>query len=76
MNPNDVFPDCFQHRYASVFMLHRFPYQKDGVRVADDDTADYLETWMVRDYTALGYDPIWVPVLPPAERLAFVLERL
>jgi len=76
MNPNEILPDCFHHLYASVFMLNRFPYQRDGVRGGDDATADYFESWMARDYSALGYSVVWVPVLPPEERLAFVLERL
>ena len=76
MNPNEVLLDCFQHRYASVFMLDRFPYQQDGVRGGDDTYADYFDSWMERDYTALGYEVVRVPVLPPEERLAFVLETL
>ena len=76
LNPNEILPDCFQHRYASVFMLNRFPYQQDGVRAGDDAVADYFESWTARDYSALGYKVVWVPVLPPKERLAFVLERL
>ena len=75
MNPNEILPDCFQHHYASVFMLDRFPYQRDGVRTADDETAAYFEAWTYRDYSALGYNVIRVPVLPPEERLAFVLDR-
>ena len=76
LNPNEILPDCFQHRYASVFLLNRLPYQKDGIRVADDDTAAYLESWTLRDYDALGYKVIRVPVLSPEERLELVLERL
>lgn len=76
LNPNEILSDCFQHRYASVFLLNRLPYQKDGVRVADDETAEYLESWMLRDYCALGYRVICVPVLSPEERVEFVLERL
>jgi predicted ATPase len=76
LNPNEILPDCFQHRYASVFLLNRLPYQKDGVRVADDETADYLESWILRDYIALGYKVIRVPVLSPEERFEFVIERL
>ena len=57
-------------------LLNRLPYQKDGIRVADDDTAAYLESWTLRDYDALGYKVIRVPVLSPEERLELVLERL
>ena len=76
LNPNNILPDCFQNRYASVFILNRLPYQRDGVRIADDTTAAYLDSWMSRDYRALGYHVIRVPVLPPEQRLAFVLERI
>ena len=42
----------------------------------DVDIVDLLSKWHGRDYSALGYNVIRVPVLPPQERLAFVLERL
>jgi predicted ATPase len=76
MNPNDILPDCFRHRYASVFLLNRLPYQQDGIRAGDDKSAAYFDSWMERDYRALGYDVERVPVIPPAERLAFVLDML
>ena len=76
LNPNEILPDCFQFRYASVFLLHRLPYKQDGVRGGDDASAAYFESWMLRDYSALGYDVVRVPVLPPEERLAFVLEKI
>ena len=76
IDPNTILPDCFQYRYASVFMLDRFPYQRDGVRVADDPTAEWFDTWIERDYRSLGYCVVRVPVLPPEERLSFVLEKL
>ena len=56
--------------------FQRLPYQQDGVRAGDDATAAYFESWTSRDYSALGYNVIRVPVLSPEERLAFILERL
>ena len=76
LNPNEILAECFHHRYASVFLLDRFPVEQDGVRVEDDATADLLDKWLARDYSALGYRVVRVPVLPFQERLAFVLERL
>jgi predicted ATPase len=76
LDPNGILPDCFQNRYASVFMLDRFQYQLDGVRGGDDTSAEYFDSWMSRDYSALGYKVVRVPVLPPEERLVFVLEKL
>ena len=76
MNPNEFLAECFHHRYASVFFLDRLPIQLDGVRLADDPMADYIDHWHTRDYTALGYRVVRVPVLPPQERLSFTLETL
>jgi len=76
LNPNEFLVDCFHHRYASAFLLDRIPVEQDGVRSEDDVIADFLDEWLVRDYSALGYSIVRVPVLPPEERLAFVLERL
>ena len=76
LNPNEFLTECFRHRYASVLLLDRLPVQRDGVRAEDDTTASLLDSWLVRDYSALGYNVVRVPVLPPEERLAFVLERV
>lgn len=73
---NEILSECFHHRYASVFVLDRFPTQQDCARIEDELTAEYLDEWHARDYTSLGYDVIRVPVLPPEARLEFVLERL
>ena len=76
MDPNGILLDCFQHRYASVFLLDRLPYQQDGIRGGDDISAVYFDAWMERDYIALGYEIVRVPVLSPEERLDFVLDKL
>jgi predicted ATPase len=76
LDPNEILPECFHNRYASVFILDRFPTQKDCARIEDNLTAEFLGKWHAQDYSSLGYDVVIVPILPPEERLAFVLERL
>jgi predicted ATPase len=77
VDPNEFLGECFHHRYASVFILDPLPFELDGMRMEHDAViADYLAEWHARDYGALGYDVVRVPMLPPRERLAFVLERL
>jgi predicted ATPase len=76
LDPNQILADCFQHRYDSVFILDRLPTHLDGLRFEDDTLPDFLDTWQTRDYRALGYRVVKVPVLPPAARLGFVLESL
>ena len=76
MDPNKIVLDCLKYRYASVFILDRLPYQQDGIRAGDDKYAEYFDAWIPRDYIALGYDPVRVPVLPLEGRLEFVLAKL
>jgi predicted ATPase len=76
LNPNEILLECFHHRYASVFILDRLPLQLNGLRFEDDAYTGLLDEWIARDYSALGYSVVRVPVLAPEERLAFVLERL
>ena len=77
VDPNDHLAACLRHRYAGVFLLDPLPFERDGTRMENDAViAPYLEAWHARDYLALGYDVVRVPVLPPPERLAYVLGRL
>ena len=76
LDPNEILSNCYHHRYASVFLLDRCPFKDDGVRFTDDADVGFLDEWHARDYSALGYCVVRVPVLPPEERLAFVLERI
>jgi predicted ATPase len=52
------------------------PLQLDGARVEDDTYTVVLEEWLERDYSALGYRVVRVPVLSPQDRLEYVLETL
>jgi predicted ATPase len=76
LDPNEILADCLHHRYASVFVLDLLPLQLDGARIEDDTFTVALDEWLFRDYSALGYRVVRVPVLPPEERLEFVLESL
>jgi predicted ATPase len=76
LNPNEFLRECFHFRYASVFLLERLPLHLNGLRYKDDTLQDFTEEWHIHDYSALGYSIVRVPVLPPEERLAFVLEVL
>jgi predicted ATPase len=76
LDPNDLLADCFRHRYAFVFLLDRLDFELDGARIKDDVYTVLLDKWLYRDYSALGYRVIRVPVLPPQERVEFVLEKL
>jgi predicted ATPase len=76
MDPNEFLAECFQYRYASVFFLDQLPLSLDGFRFEDQNYAVFLDEWHEKDYTSLGYHVERVPVLPPGERLSFVLQKL
>lgn len=76
LNPNDFLSGCCLYQYAGVFLLDRLPLVQDDARLDDGPMADYIDRWHELDYAALGYHVIRVPVLPPAERLGFILERV
>lgn len=76
LNPNEFLRDCFHHRYASVFILDQLPLQLNGFRFNNVVNAGFFDALHAQDYSALGYNIIRVPVLPPEERFAFVLERI
>jgi predicted ATPase len=76
LDPNDALRHCFRHRYASVFVLDPLPLTPDGVRFEDDAFTGFLDEWIARDYEALGYHVVRVPVLAPDDRLAYLLERV
>ena len=76
LDPNEILPECFERRYASVFILDRLSLDLDGLRFQGDDHRVFIDQCQTRDYRALGYDVVRVPVLRPEERLEFVLDIL
>jgi len=77
LNPNEILSKCFFYHYATVFILERLPLHRNQTLGPEDNvTSEFLNKWLFRDYSALGYSVIRVPVLSPPERLAFILERL
>lgn len=57
-DPNEVLAQCFQYRYASVFLLDPLPYQKDSARNESEAASTFLDACMYSDYAALGYEVI------------------
>ena len=72
-----VLPACFKHFYASVFILDRLPFAREvQLGPEDEKPAGFIDEWLERDYSSLGYQVVRVPVSSPAERLQFILDRL
>lgn len=67
---------CSIYRYDAVFIFDRLPLVRDGVRAEDEALAARIDTMLRADYTALGYVPVEVPVMPVAARADFILNHL
>ena len=77
LDPNEILPECFHYHYTAVFILDQLPFPRDKPLGPEDRASSiFLDEWLVRDYTALGYRIVRVPVLPPQERLTYILDRL
>jgi predicted ATPase len=77
MDPNEILAECIHHRYSTVYILDQLPLQRNKTLGPDDDiTSEFLDEWLVRDYSTLGYIMVRVPELSPQARLAFILHRI
>jgi predicted ATPase len=76
VNPNKFVKDCFRRRYQTVFILAPLPFDKDGYRDPEAEIVDYFDEWTTRDYRALGYPTVRVPILSLEDRMNFILEKL
>jgi predicted ATPase len=64
-------------RYTQVFILDPLPtLVNDHVRRETAEEARAMHDSIVAAYREFGYEPIFVPVVPPEERADFILSRL
>lgn len=64
-------------RYEKVFLLDQLPnYKNDESRLEDFEEATKIHEAIADAYISLGYDVIRVPVLPPEDRVEFILNRI
>jgi predicted ATPase len=73
-NPYYFIAPCCHYGYASVFILDLLPLELDGARLENEIYTTVLDDWLARDYAALGYRVERVPVMPPDERVDFILN--
>lgn len=62
--------------YEKIFILDRLPFIDDGTRWEDSEKAQKIHKIIEDTYKNFNYELITVPVLPPEERVQFILERL
>lgn len=77
LQPNAALADAARKsRYRRVFVLEPLAFTADHGRIEDGETQTNLHNAIRDTYLELGFDVVDVPVLAPAERVDFILERL
>ena len=63
--------------YKKVFLLDLIEaFENDSVRIETPEQAKNIHDAIKSAYEELGHEIVQVPVLPPNERVEFILERL
>ncbi|MBB5334427.1 AAA family ATPase [Chryseobacterium koreense] len=62
--------------YKKIFILERLPFTKDYARTENEDDQKVIHQLIIETYTNLGFPIVFVPVLPPEERVQFILNNL
>ncbi len=66
-----------KNQYDKIFLFEQLPfYQKDKNRKEDKESADLIHKLIKDAYLEFGYNVIDVPVLPPSERVDFILSKI
>ena len=64
------------HSYKKVFILDPLPIIQDYARIEDAAAQRRIHDLLTEVYTSLGLPVVHVPVLPPGERVNFILKNL
>ncbi|MBY0473334.1 ATP-binding protein [Patescibacteria group bacterium] len=64
------------HLYKKVFILDPLPLVKDYARTENSNDQNVIHGLLIEAYESLGYHAMHVPVLPPEERVDFILKNV
>ena len=62
--------------YKKIFILDCLPVKKDYARTEDEKAQKAIHGLLVEVYQSLGFPIVQVPVLPPEERVDFILKNI
>ena len=69
----DVLPTVF---YKKIFILDTLPLMQDYARTEDEAAQKKIHALLFKVYESLGFPIVQVPVLPPEERVDFILKNI
>ena len=61
--------------FRDVFIFDPLPFEKDGVRLDNQDQTMKLDKLFEQGYKDLGYNPIRVPVMSIEDRATMILKH-
>lgn len=77
LEPDPQLLEALQHvSYRKTFILDLLPLARDYARTEDADAQLHIHALLTEVYQALPIPVVKVPVLNPADRVAYILERL
>ena len=62
--------------YKKIFILDRLPFTKDYARTENEDDQKNIHQLIIEVYKNLGFPIVFIPVLPPLERVEYLLNNL
>jgi hypothetical protein len=62
--------------YKKIFIMELLPLDKDYARLEDAAMQQKIQDKIIEVYNARNEPVVMVPVLPPKERVKFILDRL
>ena len=65
-----------RYGYRTVFILARLPLINDYARLEDEEEQIRIHNLIIEVYGTLPYPVVHVPVLPPQERVEFILNNV
>ena len=68
---------CEKGLYKRVYLLEQLPqFQQDYARIESLEEARRINRLLYEAYSELGYEVIRIPVMPPDERVRFILSQM
>lgn len=62
--------------YKKIFILDKLPLIKDYARIENKNDQTVIHTLITKVYESLMFSVLHVPVLPPKERMKFIINNL
>ncbi len=62
--------------YKKIFILDCLPFVKDYARTEDENAQKKIHLLLTEVYESLHFPVIHIPILPPEERVDFILKNL